>query len=93
GEDERNEVEEFPYTEAAVVEPGTTEEEVDEPEPEQILLVRLPAGQARAFSARAQAVVGAGRPPCPFCGGPMDPEGHLCPRANGFRRTSLTSEP
>ena len=29
-----------------------------------------------------------GRPPCPFCGGPLDPEGHLCPRANGFRRVS-----
>ncbi|HET7386594.1 MAG TPA: DUF3090 domain-containing protein [Nocardioidaceae bacterium] len=91
-EDERIVVEVFPFTEAAVVEPGTPEEEVDEPEPEEILLVRLPAGQARAFSARAQAVVGAGRPPCPFCGGPMDPEGHLCPRANGFRRTSLNPE-
>jgi len=32
-------------------------------------------------------VVAAGREPCPFCGGPMDPQGHLCPRANGFRRT------
>ncbi len=44
-----------------------------------------PAG-ARAFCKRAQAVVAAGRPPCQFCGGPMDPAGHLCPRANGFRR-------
>ena len=30
--------------------------------------------------------------PCPFCGGPMDPTGHLCPRANGFRRTAATPE-
>ena len=43
---------------------------------------------ARAFTKRAQAVVSAGRQPCPFCGNPMDPEGHLCPRANGFRRRS-----
>ena len=28
------------------------------------------------------------RPACPFCGGPVDPAGHLCPRANGFRRTT-----
>ena len=30
--------------------------------------------------------IGAGRLPCPFCGGPIDPAGHLCPRANGYRR-------
>src|SRR3982751_503000 len=59
--DERVVVEVFPYTEEAVVEPGTPEEEIDEPEPEEMLVVRLPAGLARAFSRRAQAVVSAGR--------------------------------
>jgi hypothetical protein len=24
--------------------------------------------------------------PCPFCGIPIDPNGHLCPRSNGYRR-------
>ncbi|MGZ4437827.1 MAG: DUF3090 domain-containing protein [Nocardioides sp.] len=86
-QDERVVVEVFPFTEEGVVEPGTPEEEIDEPEPEEMLVVRLPAGLARAFTKRAQAVVGAGRKPCPFCGGPVDPAGHLCPRANGFRRT------
>jgi uncharacterized repeat protein (TIGR03847 family) len=90
--DERVVVEVFPYTEEAVVEPGTPEEEIVEPEPEEVLVVRLPAGLARAFSKRAQAVVKAGREPCPFCGGPLDPSGHLCPRANGFRRTTLDTE-
>jgi len=90
--DERVVVEVYPYTEEAVVEPGTPEEEIAEPEPEEILVVRLPPGLARAFSKRAQAVVAAGRPPCPFCGGPMDPPGHLCPRANGFRRTTADPE-
>src|SRR4051812_3952265 len=90
--DERAVVEVFPFTEEGVVEPGIPEEEVDEPEPEEILVVRLPAGLARAFSKRAAAVVAAGREPCPFCGGPMDPTGHLCPRANGFRRTAATPE-
>ena len=41
---------------------------------------------ARAFAERARAVVAAGRPPCPFCSQPLDPSGHICPRANGYRR-------
>ena len=41
---------------------------------------------ARDFVARAQALVAAGRPSCPFCLQPMDPHGHICPRANGYRR-------
>ncbi len=86
--DERVVVEVFPFTEEAVVSPDQPEEEIDEPDPEEILIVRLPAGLARAFTKRAQTVVAAGRRPCPFCGGPVDPGGHLCPRANGFRRTS-----
>jgi uncharacterized repeat protein (TIGR03847 family) len=45
--DERVVVEVFPFTEESVVEPGTPEEEIDEPEPEEILVVRLPAGLAR----------------------------------------------
>lgn len=50
------------------------------------LRVRLTGGQARAFAARAQAVVSAGRPPCPLCDLPLEPEGHVCPRQNGYRR-------
>jgi uncharacterized repeat protein (TIGR03847 family) len=55
-------------------------------EPDEVLLVSLPPAVARAFSKRAQSVVAAGRPPCQFCGQPLDPAGHLCPRANGYRR-------
>ncbi len=51
-----------------------------------VLRVRLHPAVARAFAQRAAAVVGAGRPPCPFCGLPLDPTGHLCPRQNGYRR-------
>src|ERR687889_706073 len=58
----------------------------EEPEPDEVLLVSLPPAVARAFSKRAQSVVAAGRPPCQFCGQPLDPAGHLCPRANGYRR-------
>jgi len=51
-----------------------------------VLRVRLSPAAARAFAKRAIAVVGAGRPPCPFCGLPLDATGHLCPRQNGYRR-------
>lgn len=50
------------------------------------LRVRLSPDMARAFVARAQRVVAAGRPPCPLCALPLDPEGHVCPRQNGHRR-------
>ena len=57
-----------------------------EVEASEVFVVKLEPGYARAFARRAQSVVSAGRPACPFCGGPIDPEGHLCPRANGFKR-------
>jgi uncharacterized repeat protein (TIGR03847 family) len=52
-----------------------------------MLRVRLAPGVARAFAKRALRVVAAGRPPCPLCGNPLDPEGHVCPRQNGHRPT------
>jgi uncharacterized repeat protein (TIGR03847 family) len=45
--------------------------------------VRLTAPAARAFVERAARVVASGRPPCPLCGQPLDPQGHICPRGNG----------
>jgi uncharacterized repeat protein (TIGR03847 family) len=54
-------------------------------EPRQVRVVLTPA-RARAFARRAQSIVAAGRPPCPFCGGPLEVEGHICPRANGYKR-------
>jgi uncharacterized repeat protein (TIGR03847 family) len=63
--------------------PLITDEDEDGPP---LLRVRLDGSAARAFVSRAQAVVAAGRPPCPFCGGPLDAGGHVCPRANGYRR-------
>jgi uncharacterized repeat protein (TIGR03847 family) len=50
------------------------------------LRVRITAEAAQAFITRAQRVVAAGRPPCPLCSLPLDPEGHVCPRQNGHRR-------
>ncbi len=78
-------IEVFKFDEAADP-PASEEAEAEEPTPEELLVVSLSPGAARAFCRRAQAVVAAGRPPCQFCGNPLDPAGHLCPRANGFRR-------
>ena len=89
GSDERVVIEVFPFTEAAVVSPEQLQEDLEdllEPEPEEIFLVRITAASARSFVERALSVIGAGRPDCPFCGEPIDPNGHLCVRANGFRR-------
>ena len=85
-DDERIVIEVFPYTEAAVVSPEQVDQDFEEPEPDEVLLVRLEAGAARAFVQRTEQVLEAGRPSCPFCGNPIDPDGHLCVRANGFRR-------
>lgn len=51
-----------------------------------VLRISLAPAAARAFARRSTKVVRAGRPPCPFCAGPLDPGGHICPRANGYRR-------
>jgi uncharacterized repeat protein (TIGR03847 family) len=70
-------------------EAAATEEELSElfdddaPDGPDLLRVRLTAGAARAFVERATHVVNAGRPPCPLCGRPLDPQGHICPRRNG----------
>lgn len=50
------------------------------------LRVVLTAAQAREFARRADQVVNAGRQDCPFCSLPLDPDGHMCPRANGIAR-------
>jgi uncharacterized repeat protein (TIGR03847 family) len=67
------------------------EYEADEPTEEELaeldrLRVRLTPAATQSFIARAKRLVNAGRPPCPLCGQPLDPEGHLCPRHNGYHR-------
>ncbi|MER5701973.1 DUF3090 domain-containing protein [Micromonospora sp. NPDC002296] len=76
----------------AEVETGGAEdddEDADDEEPDETLdrlRVRLTPEATRQFIERARRVVNAGRPPCPLCGQPLDPAGHLCPRHNGYRR-------
>jgi uncharacterized repeat protein (TIGR03847 family) len=69
--------------------PESDDEDEDDDEPDDDLdrlRVRLSPEATRAFIDRARRVVAAGRPPCPLCGQPLDPAGHLCPRHNGYHR-------
>ena len=61
--------------------------EDSEPEAEKGESVRLAMTreQAAALAIRGTELVEAGRPPCPLCGYPLDPRGHVCPRTNGHR--------
>ncbi len=76
-------IEAHAVTEEAIEVPDIGDDEATGPD---TLRVWLEPAQARAFAQRARAVVAAGRPACPFCSQPLDPEGHVCPRANGYRR-------
>ncbi len=72
GEDDDEEAEE--------AEEAFDDEDEDGPD---FIRVRLTALAARTFVVQAVRVLGSGRPPCPLCGQPLDPQGHLCPRRNG----------
>jgi uncharacterized repeat protein (TIGR03847 family) len=54
--------------------------------PPDLLRLTIRLNQVKGFCNRADSVVQAGRSVCPFCGLPIDTTGHLCPRANGYRR-------
>lgn len=79
-----------PSTDAVVIEAQTPTEDGDylelpddADEGPDLLRVRIDPAQARSFVRRAEALVVSGRPACPFCGQPLDPQGHFCPRGNG----------
>jgi uncharacterized repeat protein (TIGR03847 family) len=73
GEDEEESADESPE-----IEDGDEDEESD------VMRVHVGPRTALAFAQRALEVVASGRPPCPFCGQPLNPEGHICARRNGF---------
>jgi uncharacterized repeat protein (TIGR03847 family) len=45
--------------------------------------VGITRAQAAALAKEGKRLVEGGRPPCPFCGYPLDQRGHVCPRTNG----------
>ena len=63
---------------------GAADEErpiTDEPDRGHVRLY-VTRGQAAAFCEHADELVAAGRPNCQWCGNPIDPDGHPCPRMN-----------
>ncbi|WNB86275.1 DUF3090 domain-containing protein [Cellulomonas sp. ATA003] len=70
-------IEAFPFV-AADDEDDDADDAADDPGPSEVLLVRIPVGTARAFAHRTRQVVRSGRPACPLCGQPVDPDGHVC---------------
>ena len=79
-------VELLALTEEEVGEDIVLEDREDGPD---ALRVFLSLAAARDFAKHAELVVAAGRPPCPLCSNPLDPEGHICPRLNGYHRGAV----
>jgi uncharacterized repeat protein (TIGR03847 family) len=62
------------------------EELVEEGEEAASARITATRAQIAALAAHGAEVVAAGRPPCPLCGQPLDPQGHVCVRLNGHRQ-------
>jgi len=56
-------------------------------DPEEATVVRFwcTRAQVRAMARWGNEVASHGRPVCPQCGEPMEPEGHFCPKKNGHK--------
>jgi uncharacterized repeat protein (TIGR03847 family) len=51
-----------------------------------LIFASIPVEIIKGFIIRARNLMDSGRSACPFCSLPVNPNGHLCPRANGYRR-------
>jgi uncharacterized repeat protein (TIGR03847 family) len=49
-----------------------------------LVRVSLTLAETQTFIEQSTNLVSAGRLPCPLCGQPLDPLGHICPRRNGY---------
>ena len=60
---------------------------MEDGDPEEASVVRFwcTRQQAGWLAAWSTEVVNRGRPICPQCGQPMEPEGHFCPKKNGHK--------
>jgi uncharacterized repeat protein (TIGR03847 family) len=50
---------------------------------EPALQCHLSLAQSRVLVRTIERVIAGGRPICPLCGAPIEPEGHMCPKSNG----------
>jgi uncharacterized repeat protein (TIGR03847 family) len=59
--------------------------EGEDPEESGVVRFWCTRSQMRAMAHWGMEVASRGRPLCPQCGEPMDPEGHFCPKKNGHK--------
>jgi uncharacterized repeat protein (TIGR03847 family) len=59
--------------------------EGEEPESAGVVRFWCTRSQLRSMAHWGMEVASRGRPICPQCGEPMDPEGHFCPKKNGHK--------
>jgi uncharacterized repeat protein (TIGR03847 family) len=71
------------YEESADLVVIVVEELVGEGEPAATARLLVNRPQAAGVVIEGKRLIESGRPPCPFCGYPLDQRGHVCPRANG----------
>ena len=62
--------------------------EAPDGEPGQRARLSATFGQMRDLAHQAIDVAESGRPTCPLCGRPIEPDGHFCPRTNGYGNSS-----
>lgn len=65
---------------------NSDDEEDDVAEDIDVVRLFITISQSLTFATRSELLMTAGRAQCPFCGFPINPTGHICSRANGYRR-------
>ncbi len=63
-----------------------------EEDAEPALIVRIAQDDAASLAHILDEIIAGGRPICFLCDTPMDPGGHVCPRANGHFKTPIPDE-
>ncbi len=71
------------YLEAHEGDGEASEQDSEQDRDEASVSCGLSVSQSAQLAEEAIKICAAGRPPCFLCGLPIDPEGHVCPRANG----------
>ena len=64
-------------------EPDSSDDELSAESEGGVARMAVTREQAAAMAKRGEEQVRSGRPRCPLCGFPMDPDGHACPKTNG----------
>ncbi len=54
--------------------------------------VRLTPRQGASLASQMEEIIVGGRPICPLCWAPIDPEGHVCVKSNGHSRQPIPDE-